>query len=42
MRMAQKRTIEEAWKHVGSLVGSITPKECENYLRNSGYASIKQ
>lgn len=40
MRMAQKRTIDEAWKHVGHLVGSITPKECENYLKNSGYGSI--
>lgn len=42
MRSAQKRTIEDAWKQVGLIVGSITPKECANYLRNSGYASIKQ
>ena len=41
MRMAQKRTIDEAWKHVGQIVGSITSKECANYLKNSGYASIK-
>lgn len=41
MRAAQKRTIEEAWRHVGHLVGSITSNECENYFKNSGYASVK-
>jgi len=40
MRMAQKRTIEEAWKHVGHIVGSVSPQECANYLKNSGYASV--
>ena len=40
MRMAQKRTIEEAWRYVGKLVGDISPTECANYLRNAGYASI--
>ena len=41
MRNAQKRTIEDTWRHVGNLVGSITSKECANYLKNSGYASVK-
>lgn len=41
MRMAQKRTIEEAWRQVGKLVGEITPDECANYFENAGYASIK-
>ena len=41
MRMTQKRTIEEAWKQVGNIVGSITPKEYANYLRISEYAPIK-
>jgi putative transposase len=41
MRNAQKRTIEETWRHVGKLVGSITSNECANYLQNSGYASVK-
>lgn len=41
MRTAQKRTINDAWKYVGHLVRSITPDECVNYLRNSGYGSIK-
>jgi len=41
MRIAQKRTIEEAWSYVGHLVGTITPEECANYIKNSGYGSIK-
>lgn len=40
MRMAQKRTIEEAWRYVGKLVGDISPAECANYLKNAGYASV--
>jgi transposase len=41
MRMAQKRTIEETWRHLGSLIKTIPPGECANYLRNAGYASVK-
>ncbi|MDE2464267.1 MAG: IS630 family transposase [Alphaproteobacteria bacterium] len=41
MRMAQKRTVDDTWRHLGSLVLSIQPEECSNYFRNSGYASIK-
>ena len=41
MRMAQKRTTEEAWRQVGNLVSSISSAECANYLKNAGYASIK-
>lgn len=39
MRMAERRTMEEAWKQVGNIVGSISPQECSNYFRNAGYAS---
>jgi len=39
MRIAQKRTMEETWKHLGKLIATITPKECANYFRNAGYAS---
>lgn len=39
MRMAQKRTIEETWRHVGDLIETIPPHECANYFRNAGYAS---
>jgi putative transposase len=39
MRMAQKRTMEEVWKQVGRLVGTVTAQECTNYFKNAGYAS---
>jgi len=41
MRMAQKRSIEETWRHLGHLLDSITPEECANYFANAGYASVK-
>ena len=42
MRSAQKRTIEDAWRHIGSLVETIDPTECKNYFANAGYASVKK
>ena len=41
MRAAQKRSIEDTWRHVGTLVQTITPPECHNYFANAGYASTK-
>jgi len=41
MRMAQKRTVEDTWRHVGALVETIQPQECQNYFENAGYASTK-
>lgn len=41
MRVAQKRTIDETWQYIGSLVASIQQSECNNYFANAGYASIK-
>lgn len=41
MRIAQKRTIEDTWRHIGHLVSTIEPSECENYFANAGYASVK-
>ena len=41
MRMAQKRTIEDTWRDLGILVETIDPAECQNYLENAGYASVK-
>jgi transposase len=40
MRAAQKRTIKEVGRHIGSLVTTIQPAECENYFGNAGYASV--
>lgn len=42
MRAAQKRTVEDTWRHMGTLVETIKPNECANYLTNSGYASTKK
>jgi transposase len=41
MRTAQKRTLEDTWRHIGSLVESIQPAECGNYFANAGYASVQ-
>jgi transposase len=42
MRLAQKRTSEETWRHIGHLVPTIQPSECANYFANAGYASVKK
>ena len=41
MRQAQKRTIEDAWRHIGHLTQGIEPGECSNYFAHAGYGSIK-
>lgn len=41
MRMSQKRTVEDTWRHIGALVETIEAPECQNYLANAGYASVK-
>ena len=41
MRIAQKRTVEDTWRHIGHLTETIKPDECRNYLANAGYASVK-
>jgi putative transposase len=41
MRMAQKRSVQDIWRHIGYLVGTISPNECANYFLNAGYASFK-
>ena len=42
MRIAQKRTIDDACDYIGHLVRSVLPAECSNYFANAGYASIKK
>ncbi|WP_426443550.1 hypothetical protein [Bradyrhizobium genosp. P] len=39
--IAQKRTLEDTWRHIGELVTTIQPHECSNYFENAGYASPK-
>ena len=40
MRLAQKRTVDDTWRHIGRLVQNIQPEECANYFANTGYASV--
>ena len=40
MRDAQKRSPEDASKHLGQLIGNIQPQECLNYIQSAGYASV--
>ncbi len=40
MRNAAPRTVEETWRKAGQLLDLVSPTECANYLKNSGYASI--
>jgi len=41
MRQAQKRTVEDTWRHIGRLAQAIEPSECQSYFKNAGYASVK-
>ena len=34
-----KRTPEDAWQHLGQLIDTIQPNECQNYIQNTGYGS---
>ena len=40
MRNAQRRDFEDTWRHLGHLIGTIEPSECQNYIRNVGYGSV--
>ena len=40
LRKAAERSKEAVWRKIGTLLDKFTPKECENYLKNSGYGSI--
>lgn len=39
LRKADRRSIEEAWREVGSLLDLFGADECAAYLRHAGYAS---
>jgi len=41
MRLAQKRDLDDIWRHIGYLVGTVQPHQCANYFQNAGYASVK-
>ena len=39
MRRAMARTVEAAQERLADVLEKVTPKECSNYLQNSGYAA---
>jgi|GEM_PF-1273577 len=41
MRTAQKRTVQDTWRHIESLLATLEPSECHNSFANAGYASVK-
>ena len=41
MRNAQRRDFEDTWRHLGHLIGTIEPTECQNYIRNVGLVPSK-
>ena len=36
MRNAQTRNFEDTWRHLGHLIRTIEPSECQNYIQNVG------
>ncbi|WP_422365542.1 IS630 family transposase [Pelagibius sp.] len=41
MRLAQRRSTDDTWRHLGQLLATIQAQECANYFQNAGYASVK-
>lgn len=41
MPLAQKPTVKRTWRYIGTLVRTIEPEECANYLKNAGNAPVK-
>ncbi len=38
-RKADTRTVEEAWRKVGTLLDLFSPEECAAYISHAGYGS---
>ena len=41
LRKAATRSKETLWRKIGDRLTQFTPKECRNYIVNSGYPSVK-
>ena len=39
LRKAAKRTVDALWTEIGDLLETVTPEECSNYFRSSGYVA---
>jgi transposase len=40
LRKAKERTVEAAWRRIGSLLTCFSNDECRNYFLNAGYGSM--
>ena len=40
LRQAAERTVKGVWSRIGTILDQFTPRECANYLTNSGYAAM--
>ena len=40
LRLARKRTTEDLWNEIGTLLDCFNANECANYIANSGYRSV--
>jgi len=40
LRNAKERSIETAWRRIGTLLQCFTADECTNYFRNAGYGLV--
>ena len=40
LRKASSAHVEATWRRVGALLDLFPPRECANYLANSGYGSV--
>ena len=36
LRKADERSVTDTWRRIGRLLDAFTPRECANYLANSG------
>lgn len=40
LRQAAERSVKAVWSRIGTILDQFTPRECANYLANSGYAAM--
>ena len=40
LRKAKERTVEAAWKRIGTLIATFIKQECKNYFTNAGWAGL--
>lgn len=40
LRLARKRTTEDLWNEIGTLLNRFRPSECANYISNAGYRPV--